>query len=121
MTAPSELQIQAGFRARLRYIAPSVSCVAIPNAAKRTQWAAMRAKQEGLVAGAPDVICIWPGGGICWIEFKAARGKLTPNQVDFHDKLERFGHRVAVARSIDEAVAFLKACGAPVLEARDAA
>ena len=34
MTAPSELTIQLGFRNRLRYVAPAVHVVAIPNAAK---------------------------------------------------------------------------------------
>lgn len=112
----SELAIQSGFRNRLRYVAPSVLFVAIPNAAKRTQWAARQAKAEGLAAGFPDAQCIWPGGGICFIEFKAAHGRLSDNQTEWIERLDRYGHRVAVARSIEEAIAFLRDCGAPVSE-----
>lgn len=114
--APTELQIQAGFRNRLRYVAPAVSCVAIPNAAKRTRWAAHRAKQEGLATGFPDVMCIWAGGGICFIEFKTAKGRLSDNQGEWIERLHERGHRVTVARSIDEAIDFLRQCGAPMME-----
>lgn len=113
---PKEIDIQAGFRARLRYVAPAVSAVAIPNAAKRSQWAAMQAKREGMSAGFPDVMCLWGGGGICFIEFKSAAGRLSDNQTDWIARLDQRGFRVAVARSIDEAVAFLRDCGAPVME-----
>ena len=115
MTAPSELTIQLGFRNRLRYVAPAVHVVAIPNAAKRSQWAAMQAKKEGLATGFPDVQCIWPGG-ICFIEFKSAKGRVSDNQAEWIDRLSRYGFDVVVARSVDDAVAFIKACGAPVLE-----
>lgn len=114
--APSEIQIQAGFRNRLRYIAPAVSCVAVPNAAKRTQWAAHQAKKEGLSAGFPDVMCIWAGGGICFIEFKAEKGRLSDNQREWLDRLTQRGFVAGVARSIDDAVAILSRAGAPVME-----
>jgi hypothetical protein len=114
--APREIDIQAGFRARLRYVAPAVSVVAIPNAAKRSQWAAMQAKREGMATGFPDVMCLWPGGGICFVEFKTAKGRTSENQAEWHERLDRWGHRVTVARSIDEAVEFLRLCGAPVME-----
>lgn len=116
LAGPKEIDIQAGFRARLRYVAPAVSAVAVPNAAKRSQWAAMQAKREGMSAGFPDVMCLWAGGGICFIEFKSAAGRLSDNQTDWIARLEQRGFRVAVARSIDEAVAFLRDCGAPVME-----
>lgn len=113
---PSEIQIQTGFRNRLRYVAPAVSCVAIPNAAKRTQWAAHQAKKEGLAAGFPDVMCIWAGGGICFIEFKTIKGRLSDAQGEWIVRLRERGHRVTVARSIDAAVEFLRECGAPMMD-----
>lgn len=112
----SEIDIQAGFRNRLRCVAPAVSCVAIPNAAKRTQWAARQAKREGLATGFPDCMCIWADGGICFLEFKTPKGRLSDNQAEWIERLAERGHRVAVVRSIDDAVAFLRDCGAPVLE-----
>lgn len=113
---PREIDIQAGFRARLRYSAPTVKIIAIPNAAKRSQWAAMQAKREGMQAGFPDVQCIWPGGGICWIEFKSATGRLSENQAEWLDTLTRYGFHCGVARSIDDALAILRDAGAPVME-----
>ena len=59
---PSELAEQQALRKRLYYTAPTVQIVAVPNAARRTQWEARRAKQEGLAAGFPDLMAIWPGG-----------------------------------------------------------
>lgn len=112
----SEIQIQCGFRNRLRYVAPAVHCVAIPNAAKRTQWAAMQAKKEGMAAGFPDVVCLWPGGGICFIEFKTLKGRLSDNQAEWLTRLRENGHRVTVARSVDAAVEFIRECGAPMMD-----
>lgn len=116
MSDPTELQIQSGFKARLRYVAPAVSMVAIPNAAKRSQWAAQQAKKEGLATGFPDVMCIWAGGGICFIEFKTLKGRLSDNQAEWLIRLRELGHRVTVARSVDAAVEFLRECGAPMMD-----
>ena len=110
-----ELAIQAGFLSRLRYVAPAVHAFAIPNAAKRTVWAARQAQREGMKAGAPDVFAFWPGGS-CWLEFKSPAGRVTENQREFHERLARCGQAVAVVRSVDEALGFIARCGAPVME-----
>lgn len=112
----AEIDIQAGFRNRLRYVAPTVSMVAIPNAGKRTRWAAAQAKKEGMATGFPDCMCIWPGAGVCFIEFKTPKGRLSDNQVEWIGRLDDRGHKVCIARSVDEALDFLRQCGAPVLE-----
>lgn len=111
-----EADIVAAFRKRCYYGAPAVQVVAIPNAAKRTPWAARQAKKEGLRTGFPDVLCLWPGGGVCFIEFKTGKGRLTEAQEEWADRLVRYGHRYALCRSADEAVDFLRLCGAPVRE-----
>lgn len=113
-TSP-ELDIQVSFRAQLRYVAPGVVCVAIPNGARRTQWQALQAKKEGLSAGFPDVMCLWDGG-VCWIEFKQPGCYPNPNQREWLNRLERFGFVAGVARSVEEALAILRRAGAPVLE-----
>lgn len=111
-----EIDIQATFRKRCYYGAPQVKIVAIPNAARRTQWEVTRAKKEGLATGFPDVLCLWPGGGAAFIEFKAGKGRLTEHQAEWGERLQRYGHHYAVCRSADEAVMFLRRCGAPVME-----
>jgi hypothetical protein len=117
----TELQIQSGFKNRLRYVAPAVSMVAIPNAAKRTQWAAHQAKKEGLSAGFPDVMLLAPGGKIGFLEFKTAKGRLTDNQREWIERLDTRGFPVRVVRSIDEALQFLRDHGFPMMESADAA
>ena len=109
-----ELRIQSGFRAQLRYVAPAVSVVAIPNAAKRGPAAVRQAKREGMAAGFPDVIALWSGGS-CFIEFKRPGGVLSENQAEWLERLNRWGHPAKVCTSVDEALAFLRACGAPFL------
>ncbi len=123
MPATPELDIQRGFINRLRYVAPAVSVVAIPNAAKRTQWAAMQAKKEGLKAGFPDCQCLAPGGLIAFIEFKAAGGRVSENQAEWLERLTRWGFPCIVARSVEQAVEFLRCAGFPVMgnSGRDAA
>ena len=109
----AEIDIQAKFRGSLRYVGPSVQVVAVPNAGKRTLWQQRQVKKEGLSAGFPDCICIWPGG-ICFVEFKSPKGRISENQREWLDRLSGYGFMATVARSVDEALDFLRECGAPV-------
>jgi len=115
--APSELTIQTLFRSRARIQCPAVKIVAIPNAAKRGQRAMNQARREGACWGAPDMVAIWPRGGIAWIEFKTPDGVVRPNQREFHEVLADYGHKIAVCRSPEGALQFLRDCGAPFEEA----
>ncbi len=110
-----EFAIQVRLRNRIRMVAPAVRLVATPNGAKRTQWAAMRAKQEGMSKGFPDLLAIWPGG-IAFIEMKSRTGSLSPEQIDWLNWLHRAGFPCGAFRSVESAVAFLRASGAPLLE-----
>lgn len=115
--APSELAEQQAFRKRLYYAAPSVFVVAVPNAARRTVWEARRAKQEGLAAGFPDLICLWPGG-IAFVEMKRTKGgTVSDNQAEWIERLTDYGFPAAVCRGADAAIAFLREAGAPIREA----
>jgi hypothetical protein len=112
---PSEIEIVTLFRSRCRIMCPAVAIVAIPNAAKRSQWAAQRAKREGMSAGFPDVLCFWKGPGIAAIEFKSDKGKLSANQAEWLDRLSEIGIPCTVSRDADHAVEFLRSCGAPFI------
>jgi hypothetical protein len=111
----SEITIQTLFRSRCRIMCPGVALVAIPNAAKRTQWAAQRAKREGMATGFPDMLCFWKGPGIAAIEFKSDKGRVSENQSEWIARLNDFGIPAIISRDADEAVEFLRRCGAPFI------
>jgi hypothetical protein len=67
-------------------------------------------KSLGAVAGFPDVAILTQGKLFC-VELKAARGKLSPAQVECHSRLRRAGATIGVAGTIDEATALLSEWG----------
>lgn len=115
-SAPTELQIQASLRQWLYYAAPTVHLVAVPNAAKRSPWAARQVKQEGLAKGFCDLIAFAPGGKIAFLEMKSAKGRVSPDQSEWLLRLNQMGFHAAVCRSAEEAVAFLARLGFPIRE-----
>ena len=110
----SELAIVTLFRSRCRILCPGVCLVAIPNAAKRTQWAAQRAKREGLATGFPDMMALAPGK-IAFLEFKSSDGRLSDNQSEWIERLISMGFPCGVFRDADKAVEFLREHGFPFI------
>lgn len=113
--APSELQIQLAFRSRCKAICPGVMIVAVPNGGRRTQWEQNQVKREGIAKGFPDLMAIAPGK-IAFLEFKSAKGRIKPDQVEWHDRLARWGFPVGVFRDADAAVEFLREKGFPFID-----
>lgn len=113
-----ELARQAAFIRDAKIICPGVDIIAVPNAGKRTRWAAAKAKREGLTAGALDLIATWRGGGIAFLEFKSAKTMPDANQRDRLNMLVRQGHRCGVFRQEKSALEFLRQCGAPFIDQR---
>lgn len=111
----SELDIQTLFRSRCRIMCPGVALVAIPNAGKRSRWAAQQVKREGLAKGFVDIIALAPGGKIAFLEMKAAKGKLSVDQEEWQDRLKAMGFPAGVFRDADEAVEFLRANDFPFI------
>jgi hypothetical protein len=105
----SERSIQIAIKSRLAF--HGIVCLHIPNEGRRSKAAGFRLRQEGMIAGAPDLICIGAGGRVAWLEVKRADGRVAPAQAAFHDTLRDKGHLVAVVRSQDEAVDTLRAAG----------
>lgn len=111
----SEIAIQTLFRSRMRIMAPGVSIIAVPNAAKRTQWAAQRAKREGLAKGFVDLIALAPGGKVAFLEMKTAKGRVSESQSEWQERLIGMGFPCGVFRDADTAVEFLRANGFPFI------
>jgi hypothetical protein len=73
----------------------------IPNGGQRSMREGMRFKAIGVVAGIPDLFI---PAILLWLEVKTAKGRLSPAQRKIHQTLTAIGHRVAVVRSVDEAL-----------------
>ena len=73
----------------------------IPNGGHRSMREGMRFKAIGVVAGIPDLFI---PARLLWLEVKTPTGRLSPAQVRIHSLLTAIGHRVAVVRSVDEAL-----------------
>lgn len=111
-----ELSIQVRLRARCKMLAPRMRLIAVPNAGKRTAWAAMKAKQEGMAKGFPDLIAIGPDF-IAFLELKDRAGSLAPEQIDTLNFLHMAGFPCGCFRSVNTAIAFLIDHGAPFMAA----
>ena len=99
-----------------RYLAvamkPDMHWCAIPNGGKRDMRTAVKLKREGVKAGTPDLVILLPEGRVAWLELKIKGGSLSVEQQAFRNICQRLGHHWAVAKTLDEAAAFLTAIGA---------
>lgn len=53
--------------------------------------------------GSPDIVCII-GGRYVGLEVKTPKGKLSPDQAEFHRQIIKAGGIVFTVRSLDEAI-----------------
>lgn len=110
---PTEHQIQCAvirwwdLRCRTFGI-PRFALFAIPNAGAGAQKGqAGKMKAEGVRKGIPDLFLAVPrqnAGGL-FIEMKSRKGQIRMEQREVMDSFAALGYRVAVARSVTEAIA----------------
>lgn len=104
---------QLAFLRAVKMLCPAVDVFAVPNGGKRSQWAAMKAKREGMRAGVLDLVCTWPGGGVAFIEWKDGTSMPDANQRERLNLYMRQNHHCGVFRQEKSALEFLRGCGAP--------
>ena len=109
--AGSEFEIQVALRRAMKKLAPKVRLVATPNAGKRTQWEATRAKSEGMSKGFCDLTVIGPAKQIAFVELKTRTGRLSDEQIDWLNYLHNSGFNCGCFRSVASATAALKQWG----------
>jgi hypothetical protein len=106
--AAPEHRIQVALMDYLRLaLRPELEVRAIPNGEKRHIRVASRLKAEGVRRGTPDIFVCLPQGRIGWLEMKAPKGVLSPEQKHFRDKVLALGHFWALARTVDQALEHL--------------
>ena len=106
------LQVQVLDYIERERASPDIYAFAIPNAGMRSLRTGARMKREGLRAGISDICVILPLGRVAWLEMKSLKGRQSIEQKGFEARCKRLGHAYAVAKTLDEAVMFLKHAGA---------
>lgn len=72
-----------------------------------------RMKARGQARGVPDILVLWRKSTV-WLELKSARGRMTPEQVDFWGHCSQAGHALFVCRSLREIDTVLISEGIPL-------
>lgn len=76
----------------------------VPNGGKRDVREAKRLKDEGAMAGIPDLFVVLPGGRMVWIELKTRKGgRVSEAQKEVHARLETLGHVVILGKGAKDA------------------
>ncbi|MXP42966.1 hypothetical protein [Allopontixanthobacter sediminis] len=118
-----EVDRQATFFSTLRMAAPRLLVFANANAGKRSP---RMARKEGILGGVFDVSIEWTRMLHAYVEFKGydksgRAGVLSPNQIDFGNRLVDLGIPCACFFDPYDAADWLREQGFPVAEIRRAA
>lgn len=80
---------------------------AIPNGGRRDAVTGAKLKAEGVTAGVADMIILLPIGNVLFVEVKTAKGRQSPAQKAFQERVESLGFNYVIWRSIDDAEKFI--------------
>lgn len=97
---------QAIFVSRVNVLYPGTLLFAVPNGGKRDKREAVRLKDEGVLAGASDLVLLEARGGYhgAVIEMKrSVGGVVSQEQADFLARARANGFRAIVAYGVEEA------------------
>jgi len=97
----------------IRFGGPNVLGFSVANERKASKATTGRLKAQGLMPGAPDYVVLWDGGGAL-IEFKTAKGRVSPAQQNFGKRATDVQWPYFVCRSWQDAFLCLEAAIAPL-------
>ena len=81
---------------------------AVPNGGSRDAREGANLKVQGVLAGVPDLIILFPMGITCLIEMKARDGGLSKSQKELHPLIGALCHTLIVAYCAEEALDALR-------------
>lgn len=115
----TETQIHIAIYHWIKTVSPSTICLHVPNGGLRSKREAAKLKAMGVLPGVPDLIliCEAPGPCLAFLEIKAPRAYLTPEQKLFISRIDAMGVPYAVVRSIDEVRTIFRYWNVPSREA----
>ena len=106
MKVPSESADQIKFVNRVKHFYPDVLIFAVPNGGGRSAQEATKLKEEGVLAGVPDLVIAKSKGvynGL-YIEMKRrVGGRVSDEQSAILSQLVKEGYAAAVANGVEEA------------------
>lgn len=80
---------------------------AIPNGGRRDAVTGAKLKAEGVTAGVADMIILLPFGNVLFVEVKTAKGRQSPEQKAFQERVESLGFNYVIWRSVEDAEKFI--------------
>lgn len=95
---------------RLQYADLALLLFAVPNGGARNRIEAGIMKGEGVTAGVADMLFLLPNKyhhALC-IEVKTPKGKQQDSQKRFQRKVEAFGYRYEIVRSLEEFIKLMR-------------
>lgn len=98
LKSPSETEISRQIQSALRSLRHIVIRVHSGSLRAGSHWAKMAEK------GTPDLLVLTTTGYAVMLEVKTPDGKLSPEQEHWHAEATAMGHRVAVVRSVRDAL-----------------
>ncbi|WP_448953049.1 VRR-NUC domain-containing protein [Labrys neptuniae] len=108
--APEE-HLQKAIIVAVSRLAPKVFVAHIPNGGGRSKTEAVRLKAAGVKRGVPDLLVILSNGDVGFIEVKAGKAKLRPEQDDFANMCVLRGTKWAMVNDLDQVKPLLEAWG----------
>jgi hypothetical protein len=106
----SNEQIAAMDWLRLQHPNIALHTMHIGNERKTSYYAGYIKMREGVLPGASDLFMAWPNGGYhgCFIEVKSLKGKPTPKQLAFIQRMIDVGYYACVCYGADEVISTMK-------------
>ena len=95
---------------RLQYADLALLLFAVPNGGARNRIEAGIMKGEGVTAGVADMLFLLPNKhhhALC-IEVKTPKGRQQDSQKRFQCKVEAFGYRYEIVRSLEEFIKLMR-------------
>ncbi len=106
----SDEQIAAMDWLRLQHPRIAQNTLHIGNERKSTHFAGYIMKRMGTLKGASDLFMAWPNGGFhgLFIEVKSMKGKPTPEQLAFIERMNEAGYMARVCYGAEQVINTMK-------------
>lgn len=86
----------------LKFHKPRGMIFSIPNGGSRNKLEVITMKATGLLAGASDLVVIFPNGKLSFVELKTEKGTQSDKQKDFEKRVTDLGYEYKLIRTLEE-------------------